>query len=252
MREGDTCDPGESKPAGTSRCGVVSVVIPVHNGEEHLREAIDSVLTQTYDPVDIIVVDDGSTDESARVVQSFGSLVRYCQQPQSGPSAARNRGVEVADGEWIAFLDADDLWEPEKVRKQLAALAEHGAVDMVFGYVQQFYSPELPDEIRRTISIPGRPGPGYHVGTLLMKTATFRRVGAFLSYLRMGEFAEWYARATAAGLSSMMLPDVVMRRRVHANNMGRREQQNRGDYVRALKAGLDAKRRRSGHGTQTS
>ena len=85
-----------------------------------------------------------------------------------------------------------------------------------------------------------------------MKTNTFRRVGAFLPQLKMGEFAEWYARATAAGLSSMMLPDVVMRRRVHANNMGRREQHNRVDYVRALRAGLEEKRRRAGHGTQTS
>src|SRR5262249_46943041 len=158
--------------------------------------------------------------------QSFGSLVRYCHQSRSGAGAARNRGVGLADGEWIAFLDADDLWDSDKLRRQLAAFADPGGVDMVFGYVQQFYSPELPDETRRTIDIPAQPGPGYHVGTLLMKTATFRGVGGFLPHLRMAEFAEWYARATAAGLSSLMLPDIVMKRRIHANNMGRREQQN--------------------------
>jgi len=252
MREDDTGDPGECTPVGTSRWGVVSVVIPVRNGEAYAREAIESVLSQTYDRVQIIVVDDGSSDDSARVVQSFGSRVRYCYQPWSGAAAARNRGVELANSGWIAFLDADDLWEPDKLRKQLLAFADHAAIDMVFGHVQQFYSPELPDEIRRTIHIPSQAGPGYHVGTLLMKTNTFRRVGAFLPQLKMGEFAEWYARATAAGLSSMMLPDVVMRRRVHANNMGRREQHNRLDYVRALRAGLEEKRRRAGHGTQTS
>ena len=85
-----------------------------------------------------------------------------------------------------------------------------------------------------------------------MRIAAFRRVGAFLPHLKMGEFAEWYMRATASGLSSTMLPDVLMRRRVHANNMGRREQHNRVDYVRALRAGLEERRRRTGHGTQPS
>jgi len=252
MPEDGTGDSSERTPAGTSRWGVVSIVIPVRNGEAYVREAIGSVLSQTYDQVEIIVVDDGSSDDSARVVQSVGSGVRYCHQPWSGAATARNRGVELANGEWIAFLDADDIWASDKLRTQLLAFTDHVAIDMVFGHVQQFYSPELPDDIRRTIRVPSQPGPGYHVGTLLMKTATFRRVDGFLAHLKMGEFAEWYARATAAGLSSLMLSDVVMRRRVHANNMGRREQHNRVDYVRALRAGLEEKRRRAGQGTPTS
>jgi glycosyltransferase involved in cell wall biosynthesis len=251
VREDDAGDPGEHVPVGTAAWGVVSVVIPVHNGERHIREAINSVLRQTHSDVQIIVVDDGSTDESGRVVHSFGSFVHYSYQSQSGASTARNRGVDLADGRWIAFLDADDIWEPDKLRKQLVAFGRHDPVDMVFGHVQQFYSPELPDAIRRTIKIPSDPGPGYHVGTLLMRTTTFRRVGAFLPELKVAEFAEWYMRAKAAGLSSMMLPDVVMRRRVHANNMGRREQHNRRDYVRAIRAGLEERRRRSGRGTPT-
>ena len=135
MREEDGGDPGGPTAVETPRWGVVSVVIPVHNGEEYLREGIESVLAQTHDRVQVIVVDDGSSDESARVVQSFGSLVRYCYQPQRGAAAARNRGVELADGGWIAFLDADDLWEPDKLRKQLLAFADDAAADMVFGHV---------------------------------------------------------------------------------------------------------------------
>ena len=252
MREENARDPGGCTGRGTPDWGVVSVVIPVRNGEEYVREAIESVVTQTYDRAQIIVVDDGSEDGSARAVKSFGSRVWYCYQPWSGAASARNRGVELANGGWIAFLDADDLWAPEKLEKQLLAVAGHATIDMVFGHVQQFYSPELSDEIRRAIRIPSQADAGYHVGTLLMKTNTFRRVGAFLPQLRMGEFVEWYARATAAGLSTLMLPDVVMRRRVHANNMGRREQQNRVDYVRALRAGLEEKRRRARHGTRPS
>jgi len=250
MREENAAERTEVE---TSDWGVVSVVIPVRNGEEYVREAIGSVMTQTYDHVQIVVVDDGSSDGSARAAQSFGSArVRYCYQPWSGAASARNRGVELADGEWIAFLDADDLWEPDKLQKQLMALAHNNSLDMVFGHVRQFFSPELPDEICRTVRMSSGADPGYHVGTLLMKTNTFRRIGAFLPQLKMGEFVEWYARATAAGLSTVMLPDVVMRRRIHANNMGRREPQNRVDYVRALRAGLAEKRRRAGHGKGTS
>lgn len=235
-------------PRSTPRFGLVTVVIPLHNGEEHVEEAIRSVLAQTYGHVQIVVVDDGSTDKSAEVVQSFGSDVLYCYQQQSGAAAARNRGVASANGEWLAFLDADDLWEPDKLEKQLLVLSTHATVDIAFAHVQQFYSPELPEKIRRTINIPAHPSPGYHVGTLLMKISTFHRVGGFLPHLKMGEFVEWYSRATAAGLSSMMLPNMLMKRRIHANNMGRREQHNRIDYVRALKVRLDETRRRAGRG----
>src|SRR5262249_10463923 len=102
MRDGAGGLAGPAGP-GAAPGGVVSVVIPVYNGAAHLRQAIQSVLTQTYPNLQVIVVDDGSTDESAPIAQSFGSLVRHCHQPQSGAGAARNRGVELADGEWITF-----------------------------------------------------------------------------------------------------------------------------------------------------
>lgn len=96
----------------------ISVVIPVHNGAKYLKEAITSALSQTLLPSEIIVVDDGSTDESAQLAASFGPPVRVVQQTQMGESAARNRGIEVAEGEWIAFLDADDVWHPNKLAEQ--------------------------------------------------------------------------------------------------------------------------------------
>lgn len=238
------------KFAGLRSAGLVSVVIPVHNCQDYIAEAIRSVLAQTYSHSEILIVDDGSTDRSAEIIKSFASDVQYIYQEQSGAATARNHGVDSAKGEWIAFLDADDMWESNKLESQLIAFSERRSLDIVFGHVQQFYSPELPEAIRRTISIPAHPTPGYHVGTLLMKTSAYRRVGPFLPHLKMGEFAEWYSRATAAGLSSEMLPGILMKRRIHANNMGRREQHNRIDYVRALRAGLDEKRRRARCETQ--
>jgi len=105
----------------------VSVVIPCYNGSMYLRETLKSALSQTLSPLEVIVVDDGSTDDSATIAESFGSPVRVIRQKNQGESVARNRGIDEAKGEWIAFLDADDLWKPEKLEKQFEVV-EDGVV----------------------------------------------------------------------------------------------------------------------------
>ena len=99
-----------------------SVIIPAYNAEHYVREAIDSALSQTHMPVEILVVDDGSTDETPEIVRSYDSTVQLIQQENQGPGAARNRGAKVAFGDWLAFLDADDVWEPSKLEKQSATI----------------------------------------------------------------------------------------------------------------------------------
>jgi glycosyltransferase involved in cell wall biosynthesis len=97
----------------------VSVVIPCYNGAKFLRETLDSVLAQTYPVLEVLVIDDGSTDDSAAIAESFGPPIRVIRQPNQGESVARNRGIDEAKGEWIAFLDADDLWDAQKIHKQM-------------------------------------------------------------------------------------------------------------------------------------
>jgi hypothetical protein len=97
----------------------VSVVIPTHNRERWISRAIDSVLGQTYTDLEIIVVDDGSTDQSRQAIGTYGDRVRYIYQANAGVSAARNRGIKEARGEWVALLDSDDEWLPEKLEAQL-------------------------------------------------------------------------------------------------------------------------------------
>lgn len=103
---------------------LISVIIPAYNCEETLARAVDSVLAQDYEPVEIIVVDDGSTDGTAEVARGFGEAVRLIVQENAGPGVARNRGVEAARGEFIAFLDADDEYLPGRLAKGLAPLVE--------------------------------------------------------------------------------------------------------------------------------
>lgn len=101
----------------------VSVVIPCYNGARFLAETLTSVSRQTSPPLEVIVIDDGSTDDSAAIAESFGPPVRVIRQHNQGESVARNRGIDEARGDWIALLDADDLWEPTKLERQLEAVA---------------------------------------------------------------------------------------------------------------------------------
>jgi len=227
--------------------GRVSVIIPVFNGELYLAEALESVLAQTHRPFEIIVVDDGSTDGTAAVAQRFGAAVRYDPRPNGGAAAARNRGIELAAGDFLAFLDADDVWVDDKLANQMQAFADDPALEIVFGEVQQFLSPELPEDTRRQIKIPVERSAGKHVGAMLIRAEAFRKVGPFRSDWKVGEFIDWYARAEEHGLETRTLPSVVMRRRLHKASQGTYQRQHRADYVRVLKAALDRRRRSEPH-----
>jgi glycosyltransferase involved in cell wall biosynthesis len=114
---------------------LVSAIIPVYNGEAFLRETIESVLSQTYRDIECIVIDDGSTDGTGEIARSFGDSIRYVRKENGGVSSARNLGIEMASGEFVAFLDADDLWVPEKIEKQMAVFAARPDVGMVYSSV---------------------------------------------------------------------------------------------------------------------
>ncbi len=109
----------------------VSVVMPVYNGERFLRESLDSVFAQTFQDFEVLCVDDGSTDNSAAVFVQYGVRIRGLRPKNAGQSAARNAGVILAKGQYIAFLDQDDLWYPSKLLRQLAAIEANSRVVLV-------------------------------------------------------------------------------------------------------------------------
>ncbi len=110
---------------------LVSVIIPTYNCSRYICAAVDSVLAQTYKNKEVIVVDDGSTDDTKEVLQRYGSEIRYHFQSNSGPSAARNTGIKLATGDMISFLDADDVWLPKKLELQVNLMNQHGDVGLV-------------------------------------------------------------------------------------------------------------------------
>jgi glycosyltransferase involved in cell wall biosynthesis len=220
----------------------VSVVIPVYNGERYLAEAVESVLIQEPRPAEVILVDDGSTDDSAAVAARFGRRIRYERQSNAGQSAARNRGVSLARGSLLAFLDDDDYWAPGKLGLQLEALDADPTLEAVFGHVRQFVSPELPADIACKVRYHAEVMPGHIPGAMLIRRGAFERVGPFDPQWQVGEFIQWYARAVEVNLRTTMLPDVVLHRRLHDDNQGIRQRAESIQYVRILKAALDRRR----------
>ncbi len=223
---------------------LVSVVIPVYNGAAYLEDAVESVRRQTWGRVEIVVVDDGSTDQTPALATAMAGL-RYVRQDNAGPAAAINRGVALAEGSLIAFLSADDVWMPDKLARQHAALTADPAPELVFGHMQHFLSPELDPATAATLRCPPDPMPAYSAGTLLARLDVFRAVGPLDERYRVGEFMDWYGRASDRGLRIEMLPAVVSRRRVHAANHSLKEKATQG-YARVLKAALDRRRREGG------
>jgi len=221
----------------------VSVIIPVYNGERYLAETIESVLAQTYRSLEVIVVDDGSTDESARVAKSFGSSIRYYYQPNLGTAAALNRGTELARGDYFAFLGADDLWTKDRIRLQMAAFDAHPDVDIVSGHVKQFFSPELDESVKKRIHSSTELIPGQVIPAMLIKREAFFHVGLFETNWEVGAEMSWYLRAMEIGLHIMILPDLVLLRRLHESNKGITKRRFITQRAQILKASLDRRRR---------
>ena len=193
---------------------LISVIIPVYNGAAFLAEALASVRAQAYAPLEIIVIDDGSTDQTAQIVQMLGDDIRYAYQPNQGPAAARNHGLALAQGEWIAFLDADDLWPVDKLVHQVACLAIDEQVQVVWGNTQ--ICPYQADAGPAPTPTPNR---APLLGSLLCRRGVFQQVGLFEPTLRLGEDIDWLRRLTVAGIVVQPSPHVALLYRLRPGSL---------------------------------
>ena len=195
---------------------LVSVVIPAFNAEALVAEAIESVLAQSYAPVEVILVDDGSTDRTAAVASRYP--VTRLTQDNGGHASARNAGVAAAHGPLVAFLDADDLWLPSKLSAEVAHLMAHPEVGYVLVRMQRVLLPGAPWP-------PGTPAHWFQepqAGTLpsagLIRRSVLDSIGPFDTSFRHGSDTEWQARAADAGTRWALLPDVLVQYRIHGAN----------------------------------
>jgi glycosyltransferase involved in cell wall biosynthesis len=217
----------------------VSVVIPCYNHAAFLGEALESVAGQTWPADEIVVVDDGSTDETAEVAARFGSPVRYVRQAHVGIGGARNTGLRQSRAPFIAFLDADDLWPADSLALRMEAFETGAGVDGTLGTTEEFISPELPSDVLTNRIARGR-GLARLAGAMVVRRAAFDRVGGFNEALSVGEWIDWIDRSCAAGLETTSLPGLALRRRIHAGNAGTGLAAS-SDYLAVLRAAVKRK-----------
>lgn len=195
----------------------ISVVMSVWNGAAYVKEAVDSILDQTYAPIELIVIDDGSTDRTNAIIKEYGSRVRLITQNNQGQAAGIVAGIAAASGQYLAFQDADDTWALNKLARQHAALADP-QLEAVFCLSEQFVSPELPGaaSVRQhhTVMV------GEQGSCMLIRRSAFERIGGFDPSSKTA-FVEWLGRAKQMTLSYKVIEEVLHYRRLHPANFGR-------------------------------
>jgi len=216
---------------------LVSVIIAVYNGDRFLSSALDSIFAQDYHPLEAIVVDDGSTDDTTDVARSYPA-VRYIYQTNQGVAAARNKGIAAARGDFIAFQDADDLWVPGKLAIQVGHLLAHPEVDGTIGMWHNFADGAPPSE--DTAAGPDRVG----LVTLVARREVYDRVGSYDPAYRVGSDMDWFSRARDAGVNILMLPDILLYRRIHNGNLSRQIDARAASMLRMFRASVERKRQK--------
>ena len=195
--------------------GLVSVVVPAFDEEAFIAEALRSVLAQTYHPVEVIVVDDGSGDRTAEIAQE--SDVCLLRRPHLGASAARNAGLAVAQGAYWTIFDADDVMPPERLAHQVAYLEDHPEHGMVLGLTEAFVSPGEPRPPHYNPVWDSGPFPAC-AGTMLARRSVLDTVGTFDEALALAYDVDWLARAKDAGVSAGHLDHIALYYRIHNGN----------------------------------
>lgn len=224
----------------------ISCVIPVFNGERFIAEAIASVRRQTVPISEVIVVDDGSTDRTADVVAGLGDI-RYLGQANSGAPSARNRGMAAATGEFVAFLDADDIWEESKTALQLERFDADPRIGACTTYMQNFWMEEVENELegsevnRLTEAQPGV------ASSVMLRAGACREVGPLDTSLRHRDIQDWLIRMRGFGWRLETRNEVLVRRRVHSSNISRqRTDAGEQELLRLATAALLRRRAASG------
>jgi glycosyltransferase involved in cell wall biosynthesis len=218
----------------------ISAIVPVHNGARFVSEALRSVKSQTLPADEIIVVDDGSSDGSADVVQREHPDVIVIAQPRSGPAAARNAGARRARCEALAFLDHDDLWPPERNAALLQAWRTHPEADVVCGAFRLLLGPGASDDERL------RRAEGGHApflfGALMMRRSCWLAQGGMQSERDHAEDLDLYLRLREVGASLHFIDAVTLVYRIHGANQSRAAARNSFALLSALRAAVERRR----------
>jgi glycosyltransferase involved in cell wall biosynthesis len=222
----------------------LSVIVPAYNAANFIRDAIRSIEEQDYPTLEIIVVDDGSTDATREVVAGHNGAIRYVRQENQGAAGARNHGLSLARGSLITFLDADDVWTPSALKLLTEHLHDSPQTDVVLGRVQ--YTRLLTDSTgEHRMEAFGDPCISFSFDAGVFRRQIFERIGTFDASLRSSEDVDWFMRAREARVMIDVLEDVVLFYRRHGRNLTQDRDTSHRDLAHALKQSLNRRRRSS-------
>lgn len=232
----------------------ISAIIPTYNNAAFIKDAVLSIQQQSVSVTEIIIVDDGSTDNTEQVIQSLEGHIHYLRQQNQGPSAARNTGIKVAKGDWIAFLDADDQWTIDKLEKQIQTLHKYPELKLIAGDMSEI---DIENQVLVTSvlnkhhflekfeALNGKPIPNAFIellrknfiptGTVLIKKDALLEAGLFNDHIRYGEDLELWAKI-ASKHPITCLPNVLMLRRQHGSNSTQSEEPLLTDLIKVMES----------------
>lgn len=218
----------------------ISVLIPAFNAERFIDEAIESIVTQTVRPGEIIVVDDGSVDATANRCAAWAPDVMLIQQENSGPGRARNVAAQAAKGSLFALLDADDTWVPSKLELQLAHLTANPDNVAVFGWMQNFVDPGANLVVGPNAQLVA--SAAFQSSTMLAHSSVLDLVGPFDEVGPLQGWLDWCMRLRESGLPLGMVEQLVTMRRIHDDNLSIRAHAHKNELHRFLHASLQRRR----------
>lgn len=216
---------------------LVSVIVPVYNGDRYLAEALESIFAQDYHPFEVIVVDDGSVDSSAALAKSFKS-VRYIYQTNQGIANAMNRGIDAAGGELIAFLDQDDLWAPNKLRLQVDCLVNRPEIQYAIALVKFFLEPGCSVPPGFKTELLEKEQVGRLTGALMARKSLLALIGQFNAEFTIASDVDWFARAKDSNIPGAVIPEVLLHKRVHNTNVSSNARLNNKELLGLLRKSI--------------
>ncbi|MFE1744117.1 glycosyltransferase [Coleofasciculus sp. H7-2] len=220
---------------------LVSVIIVVKNGERYLTRAIESILAQTYEPYEIIVVDGQSIDNTENIAKSF-QQVRYVRQTTQGIADAYNQGIDSARGEFIAFLSHDDTWTPNKLSTQVSYMIQHPEIQYTVAKVKFFLEEghSIPPGFRPELL------EGEHIGcimeTLVARKTLFEAIGKLNPEFTVAEDVDWFSRAKDNNISMTVMAEVLLHKHIHNTNLSLNSAVNNQNLLKIMKQSIERKR----------
>jgi len=196
------------------REGLISVIIPAYNASRFVSEAIESIFRQNYENMEVIVVNDGSTDNTLEVLDKFDDKINVISKENGGVSSARNMGIRAANGSIIGFLDSDDIWPDDHISLLIPHLGEDNKYDYIRGFLRKVS--DLGTDIEKRGD---NLDEGSYVGAYLYRRSVFDRVGIFDESMYAGEDGDFFNRLLESECDGKMIAEVTLLYRRHENNM---------------------------------